>query len=106
MQQQLFYLLRNMKHLNIWNLTKVNGIHKKKPEKAYETKRNFTYDETKLRCFLCFAKQAKFRVSRNKKDAKWKPYTNSIFFPFCLAADSVDSENAKTKILISTLLYS
>jgi hypothetical protein len=44
----------------------VNGIHETKPDKVYETKRNFTFDETKrnetkFRCILCFAKQAKFR---------------------------------------------
>jgi hypothetical protein len=66
MQQQLFHWLRNAKQINIWNLTKVNGIHETKQEKNYETKRNFTYDETKrnetkFRCIYCFAKQAKFR---------------------------------------------
>jgi hypothetical protein len=66
MQQQLFHSLRNAKQLNIRNLTKVNGIHETKLEKIYETKRNFNLhetkrNETKFRCFLCFAKQAKFR---------------------------------------------
>jgi hypothetical protein len=89
MQQELFHWLRNAKQLNIWNLTKENEIHETKADKNYETKRNFTFDETKrnetkFRCLFCFAKQAKFRetvfcfalfrVSRNKKkDAKWKP---------------------------------
>jgi hypothetical protein len=35
------------KQLNIRNNTKVNGIHETKPDKVYETKRNFTFDETK-----------------------------------------------------------
>jgi hypothetical protein len=47
MQQQLFYSLRNAKQLNIRNLTKANGIHETKLEKIYETKRNFTFHETK-----------------------------------------------------------
>jgi hypothetical protein len=42
----------------------VPGIDETKPEKVYETKRNFTLDETKrneISLFFCFAKQAKFR---------------------------------------------
>jgi hypothetical protein len=66
MQQQLFHSLRNAKQLNIRNVTKVNGTYERKLEKNYETKRNFTFyetkrNETKFRSFLCFAKQAKFR---------------------------------------------
>jgi hypothetical protein len=73
MQQQLFHWLRNAKQLNIWNITKVNRIDKTKPDKIYETKRNFTFDETKqneislffvfretillFRFVSCFAKQ-------------------------------------------------
>jgi hypothetical protein len=90
--QQMFHWLRNGKQINIWNLTKVNGIHERKPLEIYETKRNFPFYETKRngtkRNFAVFvvsrnkrnfAKQtfcfALFRVSRNKKkDAKWKPY--------------------------------
>jgi hypothetical protein len=42
------------------------GFMKRNQTKIYETKRNFTDDETKrnetkFRCFSCFAKQAKFR---------------------------------------------
>jgi hypothetical protein len=51
------------------------------------TKRNEIFlltkqNETKFRCFYCFAKQAKFRETiffvslcfvKQKKDAKWKP---------------------------------
>jgi hypothetical protein len=91
MQQELFHRLRNAKQLNIWNLTKDNEIREPKPDKNYETKRNYPFDETKhnetKRNFAVyfvsqnkrnFAKQlfcfALFRVSRNKKkDAKWKP---------------------------------
>jgi hypothetical protein len=47
MQQQLFHWLINAKQLNIRNITKVKGIQETKPEKIYETKRNFTFDETK-----------------------------------------------------------
>jgi hypothetical protein len=41
------------------------GFTKWNQKKNYETKQNFTFDETKrnetkFRCFLCFAKQAKF----------------------------------------------
>jgi hypothetical protein len=86
----LFDWLRNekQKQLNIRNDTKVNGIHETKPDIVYETKRNFTFYETKrneISLFLCFAKQAKFRettflfrfvscFAKQKKDAKWKPY--------------------------------
>jgi hypothetical protein len=76
-----------VKQLNILNLTKVNGIHETKPEKNYETKRNFTPDETKrnetkrnFAVFIVsrnkrnFAKRtfcfALFRVSRNKKSMR------------------------------------
>jgi hypothetical protein len=85
MQQQLFHSLRNAKQLNIRNVTKVNGTHKMKLEKIYETKQNFTFYETKrnetkrnfsqffvfretskisrnnflFRFVLCFAKQKK-----------------------------------------------
>jgi hypothetical protein len=82
--QQLFDWLRNekQKQLNIRNDTKVNGIHEAKPDIVYETKRNFTFDETKqnetkFRRFLCFVKQAKFCETIflfRKKVAKWKPY--------------------------------
>jgi hypothetical protein len=64
--------LRNAKQLNIWNETKLDGIHETKPGKIYETKpgkiyetkRNFTIGETKrneISLFFGFAKQAKFR---------------------------------------------
>jgi hypothetical protein len=62
---------------------------RKKQGKIYETKRNFTFDETKrnetkFRCLFCFTKQAKFCetillfrfvlcFAKQKKDAKWKP---------------------------------
>jgi hypothetical protein len=45
--QQLFHWLRSAKQLNVWNLTKVNGIHVTKTDKIYETKRNLIFDETK-----------------------------------------------------------
>jgi hypothetical protein len=45
--KELFHRLRNAKHLNIWNLTKENEIRKPKSDKNYETKQNFTFDETK-----------------------------------------------------------
>jgi fumarate reductase subunit C len=67
MQQQLFHWLRNAKQLNIRNLTEVNGIHETKQEKNYETKRNFTSDETKrnkISLFLLFRETSK--ISRNK----------------------------------------
>jgi hypothetical protein len=38
---------RNAKQQNISNLTKENEIHETKPEKNYETKQNFTFDDTK-----------------------------------------------------------
>jgi hypothetical protein len=43
----------------------------KRNKKKNETKRNFTFDEikrneTKFRCFYCFAKQAKFRETKNR----------------------------------------
>jgi hypothetical protein len=80
----VFHWLRNAEQLIIWNLRKVNGIHERKQDKNYETKRNFTFDETKrnetkrnfavyfvsrnkrnfAKQFFCFAL---FRVSRNKK---------------------------------------
>jgi hypothetical protein len=62
MQQQLFHWLRNTKQLNIWNLTKVNGIHETKQETNYEMKRNFTSDETKrneISLFLLFRETSK-----------------------------------------------
>jgi hypothetical protein len=90
MQQELFNWLRKAKQLNIWNVTKENEIRGPKPDTNYETKRNFTFDETKqnetkFRGLFCFAKQAKFRetiflfrfvscFAKQKKDAKWKPY--------------------------------
>jgi hypothetical protein len=54
MQQQLFHSLRNAKQLNICNVTKVNGTHEMKLEKIYETKRNFTFYETKRNEILQF----------------------------------------------------
>jgi hypothetical protein len=67
---------------------------KRNQTKIYETKRNFTDDETKrnetkFRCFSCFAKQAKFRetifcfamfrVSRNKKGCEMETLGISNF---------------------------
>jgi hypothetical protein len=69
MQQELFHWLRNAKQLN--NLTKENEIHETKPDKNYETKRNFTFDETqpnetkqnKTSLFILFRKTSK--ISQN-----------------------------------------
>jgi hypothetical protein len=64
MCSEMFHCLRNKKQLNIWNATKLNGIHERKQEKIYKTKRNFIFDETKrneISLFFCFAKQTKFR---------------------------------------------
>jgi hypothetical protein len=64
--QQLFHWLRSSKQLNICNLTKVNGIHETKTDKIYETKRNFTFDETKrneISLFLLFRETSE--ISRN-----------------------------------------
>jgi hypothetical protein len=58
---------QNAKQLNIWNLTKVNGIHVTKQENKYETKRNFTFYETKrneISLFLLFRETSE--ISRNK----------------------------------------
>jgi hypothetical protein len=74
MQQQFFHWLRNAKQLNILNRTKVNGIPETKPEKNYETKRNFTLtkqNETK-RNFAVFC------VSRNKQN-----FTKQFFVSLC-----------------------
>jgi hypothetical protein len=60
-------------------------IMKQKQKKfTNATKFYFWRNETKFRCFLCSAKQVKFRettfvslflcFAKQKKDAKWKPY--------------------------------
>jgi hypothetical protein len=67
MQHQLFRWLRNAKQLNIWNLTKVNGIHETKQEKKYETKFYFWRNKTKrneISLFLLFRETSE--ISRNK----------------------------------------
>jgi hypothetical protein len=72
------------------------GFTKLKQKKNYETKRNFSFDETKrnetkFRCFYCFTKQAKFRetifcfalfcVSRNKKVCEMETLLRGTFVP-------------------------
>jgi hypothetical protein len=57
-------VLRNAKQLNIWNETKLNGIHETKPEKIYGTKRNFTYNETKQN-FAVFLFRETSEILRN-----------------------------------------
>jgi hypothetical protein len=66
MQQQLFHWRRNSKQLNILNGTKVNGIPETKPEKNYETKRNFTFDKMKRnKISLFFVFRETSEISRN-----------------------------------------
>jgi hypothetical protein len=93
MQQQLFHRLRNaQKQLNIWNFNKGKWDSRNETRNNYETKRNFTSDETKrnFAVFIVsrnkrnFAKQifcfALFRVSRNKKRMRNGNPRNNIVF--------------------------
>jgi hypothetical protein len=92
MQQQLFHWLRNSKQINIWNLTKVNGIHETKQEKNYETKRNFTSDETKrneISLYLLF---------QETSEILWNKFVVLLCFVFCETKKGCEMETLSINI--------
>jgi hypothetical protein len=91
--KQLYYLLKNAKHLNLRTRTTVNGIHEMKVEKlTKETK--FYLSRNKMKHFDIFgvsqnkqnfAKQlfclVLFHVSRNKKGCEMENPSPETIFP-------------------------